>query len=52
VLKDLFNDVRPVKKAVDAHFSLAPGADKRICFIDLADKVRPAPLKGTSSGIS
>ena len=27
----------------DAHFSLAPGADKRICF-DLADKVRPAPL--------
>jgi hypothetical protein len=28
----------------DAHFSLAPGADKRICFIDLADKVRPALL--------
>ncbi len=44
VLKDLFNEVRPVKKADDAHFPLALGADKRICFVDLSDKVGLARL--------
>jgi hypothetical protein len=33
-----------VKEANDSHFAAALGADKRIYFIDLADKVRPAPL--------
>ncbi len=38
------NDFGLVKKADDVHFAGALGADKRICFIDLADKVRRWPI--------
>jgi len=31
-----------VNETDDAHFARALRADKRICFVDLADKVRPA----------
>jgi hypothetical protein len=44
LLKDLFNDVRPVKKADDAHFARALGAREWVCFIDLSNKVGPALL--------
>ncbi len=37
------NDLGLVNKA-DAHFPRALAADKRICFIDLSDKVRAAFL--------
>ena len=43
MLKDFFDDVRLVNEADDPHFAGALGEDKRVCFIDLADKVRPAP---------
>ncbi len=36
------NDFGLVDEARDAHSYLAPGVDKRICFIDLSDEVRPA----------
>ena len=42
MLKVLSNDVAPVDEANDAHFAGTVGADKRIGFIDLADKVGPA----------
>ncbi len=38
------NDLGLVNKTDDTHFARALGADKRICFVHLADKVRPAPL--------
>ncbi len=38
------NDRTLVDVADDAHFAGAFGADKRICFVDLADEVRPALL--------
>ena len=44
VLKNLFDDRTLVDVADDVHFAGALGADKRICFVDLADKVRPASL--------
>ncbi len=44
VLKDLFNDVRPVNKTDYAHLPATLGADKRICFVDLSDEVGPASL--------
>jgi len=42
VLKNLFDDRTLVDEANDYHFAGALGADKRICFQDLSDEVRPA----------
>ncbi len=44
MLKDLSNDVPPVDEANEFHFAGTFGADKRVGFVDLADKVGPAPL--------
>jgi len=38
------NDRTLVDEADDAYFARALRADKRICFVHLADEVRPAPL--------
>ena len=38
------NELGLVNKTDDADFARALGADKRICFIDLSDEVRPTPL--------
>jgi len=45
VLKDFSNDVPPVDEANDAHFAGTFGADKRVGFVDLADKVGPNPSR-------
>ncbi len=42
-VEENFFDRTLVDEANNSHFAGALGADKRICFIDLADKVRPAP---------
>ncbi len=42
MLKNFLDDRTLVDEADDAHSSLAPGADKRICFIDISVEVRPA----------
>jgi hypothetical protein len=42
VLKNLFNDIRLVNEADDAHLSLAFGTGKRVCFINFSDEVGPA----------
>jgi hypothetical protein len=42
VLEDLSNDVSLVNEANDSHFAGALGANQRICFVYLADKVGPA----------
>ena len=41
VLKDLFDDLRLVNKADDAHFPLVFGTGQRVCFVDLSDEVGP-----------
>ncbi len=41
-VEEFFYDCTLVDEADDAHFARALRADKRICFVDLADKVRPA----------
>lgn len=42
MLKDLFDDIRLVDEANDAHFPLALGTGKRIGLIDFSDEVGPA----------
>jgi len=44
VLKDLFDDLRLVNKADDAHFSLALRAGQRVCFVDFSDEIGPPLL--------
>jgi hypothetical protein len=52
VLKNFFADRTLVDEANDPHFAGALGADKRICFVHLADKVRnnvyPALMQQTA----
>ncbi len=38
------NDFQLANEADNPHFASTLGVDKRICFIDLADKVRPSAL--------
>jgi len=42
VLKDLFDDLRLVNKADDAHFPLVLRAGQGVCFVDFSDEVGPA----------
>ncbi len=44
MFKDLFNDVQLVDEGDDSHLSMAFRAGQKVCFVDLSDKVGPAPL--------
>ena len=44
MLKDLFDDIRPVDETDDGHLSLTLGARERIRLIDLSYEVGPALL--------
>ncbi len=49
-MKNLFDDRTLVDEANDAHFAGTVGADKRIGFIDLADKVDQSFLNSLETG--